>query len=133
MTPKDISEFAAAAVAVVKQTQDMLHKEANANAELRKQLSQGRSTPLERGKLLKAASAVLTVYGNPSTISADQMADFWEKDPNNMVNTIQKLASARIEQQTLSGDHLGKPVHKQSSAESGVSADADSVLRSKYS
>lgn len=100
------------------------------NAQLAKQASAGAFS--DEAALKKAASAVHAVYGSPSNISVDDIANAWKANPGYTIGIINKLASELQNRSAAAADNLGTRIGKRASA-STRELSADDILRNKYS
>lgn len=89
-------------------------------------------------KLMKAANDMHTIHGKPSSVSPEQIAEYWRKNPNTLLDTFCKLASAQMEH-SVNGEHIGsarkETLHqKKAAAVAGFGEDAaTAALWAKYS
>jgi hypothetical protein len=103
---------------------------------LRKSASESQDKPEMRFDdvaLLKVASDVHTLYGKPSNIKPEQLVEHWQANPNSLVGTLQKMASAQLAH-VASGNHLGAPSERiEGRKEDQIDLDADDAFKNKYS
>ena len=141
MTIENIKKFASDACTVIDACQQMIADQEAEIAELRKKASEAPATKVEApvvsaapamdsDKLMKAASAVYELYGSPSKVSAQAIADAWSEKPELMLNVIQKFASQLITSTNVSGAKLGEAIAKTASADKDT--DADSQFWARY-
>lgn len=82
--------------------------------------------------LLKVANDIHTLYGKPSNIQPEQLVEHWQSNPDSLVGTLQKMASAQLAH-VASGNHLGAPSERVEERKAEVVVDADDAFKGKYS
>lgn len=134
MDATEIRKFASDACEVISACQELINEQAAEIKELKSagaMTKQASAVSLDSAMLSKAASAVHTVYGSPSNVTAEQIEDAWKAKPDYMLGVINKLASELINRQAASASDLGQVmVRKSASAEDKRSA--DEIFKSKY-
>lgn len=138
MVKQDIIDYVANAEQMIDYYQQALRKTASANAELRKTLAMSKSASASSfrfngAELLKVANDVHTLYGKPSNIRPEQLVEHWQTNPDALVGTLQKMASAQLAH-VASGNHIGAPSdHDNQPTQQETAIDADDVFKGKYS
>lgn len=126
MTAQDIINYAAASAQLVDTCRSTIRKLASEVKQL-KQLKQNNAAPapapapaLDEALLMKAANDMHTIYGKPSNVTPEQIASYWRSNPNTMLSTMAKLASANLER-VVAGEHIGttrqEPQRKKATAD----------------
>lgn len=124
-----IKKFASDAALVVDSCIDVINRQAaeieklkgmrqEASAEVKeviKEVVKEVEIELDEAKLNKAACALHTMHGNPSTCTPEQIAQYWKSNPNSMLGLIEKMASATVEK--AANVDFGKVVEKKASAD----------------
>ena len=132
MTVQDMVNYVAASAQVIDSYQNAIRKIASENASLKKSASAPK-TVLDEDILMKTANDMHTIYGKPSTATPEQIAAYWRANPNAMLSSLNKLASAQLER-VVNGEHIGatrqEPQRKKASAEKPLNA--DEALWAKY-
>ena len=118
---QDIITYVTKAEQTINAYQTALRKAASAN-----------TVKFDESSLLKVASDIHTLYGKPSNIKPEQLAAHWKSDPNSLVGTLQKMASAQLAS-VASGNHLGAPSNHEVTEVKADVLDADAAFREKYS
>lgn len=136
MVKQDIINYVANAEQVIDSLQNALRKSASEKAELESQLklSKEASAPMQfdDAALRKVANDIHTLYGKPSNVSPDQIIEHWKANPNAIVGSLQKMATAQLAS-VASGNHLGAPTEHEVEEEKVTTLDADDVFKGKYS
>lgn len=136
-----IKKFASDAALVVDSCIDVINRQAaeieklkgmrqEASAEVKeviKEVVKEVKIELDETKLNKAASALHTMHGNPSTCTPEQIAQYWKSNPDSMLGLIEKMASATIEKATNTEAEFGKVVEKKASADVVVTPAKDAA------
>lgn len=146
MTVQDMVNYVAASAQVIDSYQNAIRKLASENESLKKAASAPQpvaeapkaeepapKTVLDEDMLMKTANDMHTIYGKPSTATPEQIAAYWRENPNAMLSSLNKLASAQLER-VVNGEHIGatrqEPQRKKASAEKPLTA--DEALWAKY-
>lgn len=126
MVKQDLINFVASTERVINSYKNALSKAASAG--------QPKPAPsFDGAALLKVASDVHTLYGKPSNIKPEQLVEHWQANPNALVGTLQKMASAQLAH-VASGNHLGAPSERiEERKEEQIDLDADDAFKNKYS
>lgn len=136
MVKQDIINYVTNAEQVIDSLQNALRKSASEKAELESQLklSKEASAPMQfdDAALRKVANDIHTLYGKPSNVSPDQIIEHWKANPNAIVGSLQKMATAQLAS-VASGNHLGAPADHEVEEEKVTTLDADDVFKGKYS
>lgn len=124
MEISDLVNFVNGAKAVIEVQNHTIHQQQEELSRLAKTASAVAKAPVaDRQLLMKAASAVHTLKGSPSAISAETIVDAWTDNPDTMAETIIKLASEQTES-IVSGSHMVRTIKKTSSAEPQVAQES---------
>ena len=129
-----IRKFASDACEVIAACQEMIKEqeaEIKALKAMPKQASAEKAHVFDAALLSKAASAVHTVYGSPSNVTAEQIEDAWKAKPDYLLGVINKLASELVNRQAASAADLGQVVVRKS-ASANEERSADEIFKSKY-
>lgn len=136
MVKQDIINYVANAEQVIDSLQNALRKLASEKAELegKLKLSKEASAPMQfdEAALRKVANDIHTLYGKPSNVRPEQLMEHWQANPNALVGTLQKMATAQLAS-VASGNHLGSPTEHKVIEERETTLDADDAFRGKYS
>lgn len=127
MVKQDIVNFVNEAEKVIGAYQNALRKSAAAT-----QAPVVNEKKFDSAALLKVANDVHTLYGKPSNIQPEQLVEHWQSNPDSLVGTLQKMASAQLAH-VASGNHLGAPSERVEEKKAEVVVDADDAFKGKYS
>lgn len=122
MVKQDIVNFVNATDQIIGAYQNALRKSASAPS----------AKKFASAALLKVANDVHTLYGKPSNIQPEQLVEHWQSNPDSLVGTLQKMASAQLAH-VASGNHLGAPSERVEERKAEVVVDADDAFKGKYS
>ena len=135
MTAQDMVNYVAASTQLINDCQTLLKKQASEIDTLKKSASankpaeaavESKHIELDGNMLMKTASVVHSIYGNPSTVTPEQIASYWRENPNTLLDTLHKFAAAQVER-VANGEHIGstrqEPVRKKATAEPVLNAD----------
>lgn len=130
MVKQDLINFVTSAERVINSYKNALSKAASAEQPTP---APAPEPSFDGAALLKVASDVHTLYGKPSNIKPEQLVEHWQANPNALVGTLQKMASAQLAH-VASGNHLGAPSERiEEHKEDKVDLDADDAFKNKYS
>lgn len=132
MVKQDIVNFVNEAEKVIGAYQDALRKAASAPAVEAAPAPIVEDKKFDSAALLKVANDIHTLYGKPSNIQPEQLVEHWQSNPDSLVGTLQKMASAQLAH-VASGNHLGAPSERVEERKAEVVVDADDAFKGKYS
>lgn len=94
---ENIKKFASAVIDLAKQAQTISDAAINLK-QMQKEASAAKPAfEFDAAKLEKAASAVLTLFGDRATVTKDGLTRVWNANPNSVVDSLVKVASTAVE------------------------------------
>lgn len=136
MTAQDIVNYVVTSAQLVDACHEKLQKQASEIAQLKQLGKKASAFSLDENKLMKAANDMHTIYGKPSSVTPEKIAEYWRQNPNTLLDTFCKLASAQMEH-SVNGEHIGSArqevPHQKKAAASVVTGTEDAATAAFWS